>query len=215
MFHHILSRYLGLFCTADSVSPFFFSSCPPSLLVLSCLSSCDVLSVSPSVKDVSSVTLLIWGDWTVGSGAIPFLVSSPAAGVLEADWEVAWAFSAPLPEALDEAGLESEERGKVLESAGWLGVSVETFRVPEEEVGASDFRLVVSLPSDCAAAPASLERGRGVEVEVGVEVVFAVPPVFFGWEDLAEKKQKQEKVRRERHTVKLFPPGAPVSSHSL
>lgn len=205
MFHHILSRYLGLFCTADSVSPLFFSSPPPSPLVLSRLSPCDLLSVSPSVKEVSSVAALIWGDLTVGSGATPFWVSSPAAGVLGADWEVAWVPSASLPEALDEAGLVSEERGKDFKSPGWLGVSVETFWVTKEDVGASDFRLVVvSFPFDCAA---SLERGRGVEVEVGVEVFFVVPPVFFGWEVLAEEKQKQEKKWEGKgHTTKLFPP---------
>lgn len=49
----------------------------------------------------------------------------------------------------------------------------------------SDFRLVlVSVPPFCAAPLASLDtRERGVEVDA--EAFFVVPPVFFGWEDLA------------------------------
>lgn len=53
-------------------------------------------------------------------------------------------------------------------------------------MGVSDFRLVfASVPLVCSAAAASLDaRERGVEVEAGL--VFDVPPVFFGCEDLAE-----------------------------
>lgn len=56
----------------------------------------------------------------------------------------------------------------------------------------SDFRLVlVSVALFRAALRASLaERVGRVEVEVGAGRVFVVHPVFFGWDDLAEEKQK-------------------------
>lgn len=41
---------------------------------------------------------------------------------------------------------------------------------------------------------------------------FVVNPVFFGWEDLAEEKQEQEKEGREKLDF-FFPPGTLVSSH--
>lgn len=84
----------------------------------------------------------------------------------------------------------------------------------EEDLGVSDFWLVfASVPPVCAAAPASLDaRERRVEAEAGV--VFVVHPVFFGWEDLAEEKQEEEKQIRGKLDL-FFPAGAPVSSHSL
>lgn len=58
----------------------------------------------------------------------------------------------------------------------------------------SDFRLVlVSVAPFLAALRASLAERVGrveVEVEVGAGRVFVVHPVFFGWDDLAEEKQK-------------------------
>ena len=111
-----------------------------------------------------------------------------------------------LPEALDEAGLESED----LNSPGWLGVSAGGFWDTEEEVGAFDFLLVLaSVPSVCAGESLDArERGVVLEVEVGVD--FVVSPDFFGWVDLAE--ETQEKERREKLDF-FFPSGAPVSTH--
>lgn len=166
--------YLSMFSTTDSVSPFFFSSSPPSFPIPSFFSPCEPLAVSPSVKEVSSVAALTWGDCSVGSGATPFWVSSSTAEALGADGEAAWPPSFSLPEALGEAGLVCEEGGEGLTSLGWLGVSFEAFWCAEEEVGASDLRLVfASFPSACVEVLASLDaRERGVVAEA---------PVFFGW----------------------------------
>lgn len=54
----------------------------------------------------------------------------------------------------------------------------------------SDFRLVlVSVALFRPALRASLAERVG-RVEVGAGRVFVVHPVFFGWDDLAEEKQK-------------------------
>ena len=76
----------------------------------------------------------------------------------------------------------------------------------------SDFRLALaSVPAVSAAEPASLgARERGVVEEAGV--FFVVPPVFFGWEDLAEGKAAARKREKGKLDL-LFSPGGPVSSH--
>lgn len=58
-------------------------------------------------------------------------------------------------------------------------------------------------------------------MEAKARLFFAVHPVFFGWEDLAEEKQKQEGKERENYWIHFpvlhfhFPfPSAPVFSHS-
>lgn len=191
-----LHFYLGLFSTADSVSPVFFSSSPPSPPVLPRFSPCNLLPISPSVNEVSSVAPLIWGDWAVDSEATPLCVSSPAVEHLGTDlgspagWEAAWNLSVVLPEALEEACLVSEENDELFNCPGVLGVSARAFWGTEEEL--FDFRMFLALVPPVSDPPSLDARERGVVAGA----VFVVDPVFFGWVDLSEKKPEQKRMRK-------------------
>lgn len=87
---------------------------------------------------------------------------------------------------LDEAALASVDGCEGLDPADRPEVcAVDLWNVEELLLA---LRLVfASVLSVCAVAAASLDgRERGLEEEE--EEVLDVPPVFFGWDDLAEKK---------------------------